>query len=225
MEERFLIFGHRGSPRRFPENTLASFDEALRAGADGFETDLRLLSDRTAILYHDDELGEAEIESFSMPELAERGVVVQRVTDLVPYAQRTRMILEVKRSRWEDVLVERVSGWPNIVVASFDHSIIRSLHRRGVRFDLGITVLGSIVNLADYAAGLGATWCFPAYQYVDEEMVGSLHDHDIRVVPWTPNRIVDWARLREARCDGVITDVPHDAVAWRSQFADRRSHG
>ncbi|PYQ58841.1 MAG: hypothetical protein DMF58_13870 [Acidobacteria bacterium] len=29
----FLIFGHRGSPRRFPENTLASFEEALRSGA------------------------------------------------------------------------------------------------------------------------------------------------------------------------------------------------
>ena len=58
MTERFLILGHRGSPKRFPENTIASFDEALRAGADGFETDLRLLSDRIAVLFHDDELQE-----------------------------------------------------------------------------------------------------------------------------------------------------------------------
>ena len=51
MPDRFLIFGHRGSPKRFPENTLASFEETLRAGADGFETDLRLLFDRTAVLF------------------------------------------------------------------------------------------------------------------------------------------------------------------------------
>mgnify|MGYP001560515541 CR=1 FL=1 len=30
MTERFLILGHRGSPKRFPENTISSFDEALR---------------------------------------------------------------------------------------------------------------------------------------------------------------------------------------------------
>ena len=57
MAERFLIFGHRGSPNRQPENTMASFEEAVRSGADGFETDLRLLSDGVAVLYHDDELG------------------------------------------------------------------------------------------------------------------------------------------------------------------------
>ena len=58
MPNRFLILGHRGSPKRFPENTLASFEETLRAGADGFETDLRLLFDRTPVLFHDDELRE-----------------------------------------------------------------------------------------------------------------------------------------------------------------------
>ena len=40
MAERFLIFGHRGSPNQQPENTVASFEAALRGGADGFETDL-----------------------------------------------------------------------------------------------------------------------------------------------------------------------------------------
>jgi hypothetical protein len=29
-----LIFGHRGSPRRFAENSVESFEETLRAGAD-----------------------------------------------------------------------------------------------------------------------------------------------------------------------------------------------
>ena len=61
----FLIFGHRGSPRRFPENTAASFEEALRSGADGFETDLRLLADNTAVLFHDHEINDADVETLS----------------------------------------------------------------------------------------------------------------------------------------------------------------
>ena len=90
----FLIFGHRGSPRRFPENTVASFEAALRAGADGFETDLRLLSDRTAVLYHDDDVGEEPVES-----LSSRDVRADPVDALAQFAGRCTMILEVKRAK------------------------------------------------------------------------------------------------------------------------------
>ncbi|HUP48424.1 MAG TPA: glycerophosphodiester phosphodiesterase [Thermoanaerobaculia bacterium] len=222
MTERFLIFGHRGSPRRYPENTLASFDAALRAGADGLETDVRLLSDGTAILYHDDECLEEEIESLSSAALAGRGVVVQPLADLAPYAERTTMILEVKRSKWEDVLLEQVTGWPNVILASFDHSVIEELARRKAGFPLGITLYGTIAGVADYAARLGASWCFPNYRYVDREMAAQLDRKGIRTVPWTPNRPGEWKRLREIGCAGVITDVPEEAVAWRNEGVNPR---
>lgn len=215
MTGPFLIFGHRGSPKHFPENTLASFDEALRAGADGFETDLRLLSDRTAVLFHDDELDEAEVETLTFTQCVERGAMVERLSDLARYAGRTRMILEVKRSRWEDTLLEHVAAWPDSVVASFDHSLIASLRKRHAGVSLGITFHGYIVDVAEYAQSLGATWCFPSYPYVDEDMVTTLHERGIHVVPWTANRRHQWERLRELGCDGVITDLPAEAVQWR----------
>lgn len=219
MPERFLIYGHRGSPKRFPENTLRSFDECLRAGADGFETDLRLLSDRTAVLYHDDELDDADVESLTATECADRGHLVERLDDLGRYAGKTRMILEVKRSKWEDVLIDLVGAWPDVIVASFDHSAIAELHRRGATFPLGITFTGYLVDVADYAARLGASWAFPNYHYVDEAMVTALHARNIGVLPYTPNRPHEWQRLRDVGCDGVITDYPEEAVAWRSVIA------
>jgi glycerophosphoryl diester phosphodiesterase len=218
MAEQFLILGHRGSPKRFPENTLASFEEALRAGADGFETDLRLLFDRTAVLYHDDELEEEEIESLSFTQLAERGAMAERLSDLSRFAGRGMMVLEVKRAKWEETLIEHVSEWPDSVIASFDHSILVELRRRDCRVPVGITFHGYIVDVASYAARLGATWVFPQYRFVDEEMVHSLHAEGIRVMPWTVNRRVQWERLREIGCDGVITDYPAEAVEWRSSL-------
>lgn len=215
MADPFLILGHRGSPKRFPENTIASFDEALRAGADGFETDLRLLFDRTAVLFHDDELDEAEIESLTYTQCSERGAVIARLDDLGRYAGRARMILEVKRSRWEDTILEHVSGWPDAVIASFDHSVITSLRDRGATLPLGITVYGYLVDVARYAESVGATWVFPNYHYADADMVQSLHDRGMKVVPWTANRRQEWERLREIGCDGVITDLPAEAVEWR----------
>jgi glycerophosphoryl diester phosphodiesterase len=216
MAERFLIFGHRGSPNRFPENTIASFEETLRVGADGFETDLRLLADGTAVLFHDDELNDVEIESLSMAQCAERGAVVARLADLDRFSRRCTMILEVKRRQWEEVLIEEISDWPGVIVASFDHSVIRSLHDRQVKFALGITLHGYMIDVGSYAARLGAAWCFPNYRYLDEEMISSLQSEGARVVPWTPNRVEEWDRLREIGCDGIITDEPEAAVAWRA---------
>src|SRR5436853_6898649 len=93
----FRIFGHRGSPRRFPENTVASFEEALRAGADGFETDLRLLSDNTAVLFHDDEWREVDIETLAADWILQVGYELARVSDLAQFAGRATIVLEVKR--------------------------------------------------------------------------------------------------------------------------------
>src|ERR1051325_6429949 len=121
----FLIFGHRGSPRRFRENTIASFEETLRAGADGFETDLRLLCDNTAILFHDDEVNDVACETLTAKE-----IVADQLDALNRFAGRCTMILEVKRRGWEEVLVEHIAKWSDIVVASFDHTLIAELSRR-----------------------------------------------------------------------------------------------
>lgn len=216
MAAQFLILGHRGSPRRQPENTVASFEEALRAGADGFETDLRLLSDKTAVLFHDDELGDRAIESLSSDECF-RDRRVERVRELARFAGRAHMVLEVKRSKWEDILLSEIAGWDNIVVASFDHSLLAELSRRRVSFPLGLTVFGYIVDLPAYAKRLGASWVYPGYRYVDADLVNALHEENIRVAPWTPNREREWDELRRAGCDGIITDLPAEAVAWRAR--------
>lgn len=218
MPERFLIFGHRGSPKRFPENTMASFEEALRAGADGFETDLRLLADNTAVLFHDDDLQDVNIESMTLPQCTGRGATVERLSLLARFSGRARMVLEVKRGNWTDRLIESLEPWPDVVIASFDHDFISELHRRGVAFELGITYYGRIVDVAAYAARCGATWCFPSHPAVDRGVVSSLHERGIRVVPWTANRVEQWERLRDAGCDGVITDYPAEAVQWRASL-------
>jgi glycerophosphoryl diester phosphodiesterase len=46
-------FGHRGARAHAPENTLESFELALRLGATGLESDVWLTSDGVAVLDHD----------------------------------------------------------------------------------------------------------------------------------------------------------------------------
>lgn len=217
---KFLILGHRGSPYKERENTVASFEAALAAGADGFETDLRLLSDRTAILYHDDDVGDDACETLSSRDLAERGLVVDQLDTVASFAGRAgTIVLEVKRSKWEEILIPHIERWPGIIVASFDHTSIYELHRRGVRFPLGITIAGAIVDVIPYAQRIGATWLFPNFHFADRELVEAAHAGGLSVMPWTANRRSDWERLAAIGCDGVITDFPDRAVQWRNSIS------
>ena len=48
------IMAHRGSRINRPENTLAAFEEAVRAGADGIELDVHLSQDGQVVVIHDE---------------------------------------------------------------------------------------------------------------------------------------------------------------------------
>ena len=51
-----MVIGHRGLPSSAPENTVESAKEAIAAGVDCIELDVRLSSDGKLYIYHDDNL-------------------------------------------------------------------------------------------------------------------------------------------------------------------------
>jgi len=76
---RPLIIGHRGASARAPENTLAAFELALVAGADGIEFDIRLARDGVPVVIHDatlrrTALRDGSIAALSSTELGRIGV-------------------------------------------------------------------------------------------------------------------------------------------------------
>lgn len=50
------IIAHRGARSIAPENTIAAANQAFKAGADIWETDIATTSDEQLILFHDDSL-------------------------------------------------------------------------------------------------------------------------------------------------------------------------
>jgi len=49
-------WGHRGASASFPENTLASFEAAIRDGAEGIESDVHVSIDDVVLMFHDPSL-------------------------------------------------------------------------------------------------------------------------------------------------------------------------
>jgi glycerophosphoryl diester phosphodiesterase len=69
-----LVIGHRGLPSSAPENTIESAKEAVAAGVDCIELDVRLSSDGEIYIYHDNDLsslttGSGTVNSHTAAEL------------------------------------------------------------------------------------------------------------------------------------------------------------
>ncbi|MEK6410390.1 MAG: glycerophosphodiester phosphodiesterase [Acidobacteriota bacterium] len=57
---RPLVIAHRGGALESTENTIAAFQRAVKIGADGIETDIRLTRDGSVVVYHDQYFGRME---------------------------------------------------------------------------------------------------------------------------------------------------------------------
>lgn len=73
MPERPGVYGHRGARGLVPENTIASFEHAVRAGCRGLELDVLLSVDGAVVVWHDPVLDAAKC-TFAGPDLSGRRV-------------------------------------------------------------------------------------------------------------------------------------------------------
>jgi len=53
-KHKLIVIAHRGSHLKFPENTLAAYEEAIKEGADYVEIDLRTTKDGHLVIMHDE---------------------------------------------------------------------------------------------------------------------------------------------------------------------------
>ena len=57
---RPIVIAHRGGARESTENTIGAFQRAIKIGAGGIETDIRLTRDGVVVVYHDEYFGRVE---------------------------------------------------------------------------------------------------------------------------------------------------------------------
>ncbi|WP_204120409.1 MULTISPECIES: glycerophosphodiester phosphodiesterase family protein [Levilactobacillus] len=74
MTVKTLVFGHRGYPAKFPENSLAGFAYGLDHGIEGLEFDVHLTKDQVPVIMHDERLdrtsdGTGYIHDYTLAEL------------------------------------------------------------------------------------------------------------------------------------------------------------
>ena len=226
-----LLVAHRGAPRRGTrENTVRAFREALEAGADGVEMDVRLTRDGRLAVFHDAEAPKggkrAPLRSLAYEDLRDPGVEVH---DRVPTLEeavrallgRTGVVVEVKEpdiggkvaAALLSLKAETRLKW--LLLASFHPAALRDAARAapGIRRALVVSSRGP--GLGGWIRGRmplgawrssGAQDLMPDKALATAALVRAVGAAGGRVLPWTVNDPGRAERLLEAGCAGVITD-------------------
>lgn len=213
-----LLLGHRGSPRQFPENTLASFQAALEAGLDGVEWDVRRLQDGTLVIHHDAVLSDGR----QLPEMrcADLPAEIPTLAGALAWAADTGAFVNVEL-KFEGFAVDdrvartadaiRAFGLSKRVLLSSFHPL-QLVAARELAPDLARALLIHRAYPAPLLAAAmrwtGSQTLHPTHQIVDAALMFQAETHGWRVNAWTVNDVAEVRRLSALGVDGLIGDVP-----------------
>jgi glycerophosphoryl diester phosphodiesterase len=202
---RPLLLGHRGARahKSIPENTLASFDQALADGCDGFEFDVRLTEDEEAVICHDQKVGGYHVSrspAKQVPQLPRLRDVLQRYRD-------SFLDIELKVKGLERITLDlflRHRPRRGFVVSSFIPGVLKSLRAEDSTIPLGL--ICEFETQLRLWSDLPVQYVIPHQALIEPELIRKMKGAGKKVIVWTVNDPADMQRFAELGVDGIISD-------------------
>jgi len=221
-----FVIGHRGCPERAPENSLKGLREAVKAGVDFVEVDVRACRDGLVVI-HDPDLRRvagvnALVRELSLERL--RGFVAEVPTleeflDLAAELD-VRLVVDLKERGIErrvvDLMKERGLLEPSYLI-SFKHEVVRRVKEVCPRARTGAIVVCRPLDLPSLLRSAKVDALFmpgfiPGVETLDEEVVSEVHREGLKVVGDPVNDEDTLRRALELGLDGIGTDKPYEIV-------------
>jgi glycerophosphoryl diester phosphodiesterase len=226
------VLAHRGLALEAPENTLAAFEAAVRAGARYLETDIHASADGAAVLAHDPTLRRVAGRPESVTDLPL--ATLRRVDlggghgfgtldDLLHAFPEARLNIDVKTDAAVAATIEsvrRADAAHRVLLTAFSDARRRRLATSvpGAATSAGrASVLRAVAASRTRSAGAMRRGVAGALALQIPERVGRLrllssalletaHAADLEVHVWTVNDEADMRRLLALGVDGLVTD-------------------
>ena len=214
------IFGHRGLPRIYKENTFTGINKAYEY-CDFVEIDVRLTKDNNLILFHDPNIGDYLIKDLTLAELE----ILLKDTTLEDCVLITRDQLlgkinfEIKTDTLDesqiDILFQKMLSIlePEDIVSSFNWKAIQSFKdlfnsSYGIIFDKE-EQLFQAQSLSNHDENL---FFMAHHTLIDSRNFELPKD---KTVLWTVNDEIDFQRYMEMEIFGIVTDIPDKMQLYR----------
>ena len=136
-KHRLVVIAHRGNHVNVPENTLASYKAAIKAGADYVEVDLRTTKDGHLVVLHDSKVdrttnGQGKISDMTLAEVKKLQVFNQNwKTHRIPEFREVLQICKGKINIYLDFKEADVAQtWKQIEAAGMEHQVVVYLNKK-----------------------------------------------------------------------------------------------
>ena len=231
---RPLVFGHRGFSAAAPMNTLAAFERAAEAGADGVELDVQLSRDGHAVVIHDFTVdastdGSGSVSDFTLAQLQSldagswfgadwNGCRIPTLAEVFEaVGERLLVNVEIKTLPEQDDGIEQVVAREiadarmerRVLVSSFNPLALRRF--RAIMPQVPIACL-SFVDMPpewlEQSLALGCEAHHPQDEEVDAAFMTTARAAGRLVNVWTVNDAARALELQALGVDGIISDKP-----------------
>ncbi|MBN9131890.1 MAG: glycerophosphodiester phosphodiesterase [Nitrosospira multiformis] len=213
-----LILAHRGYHAEVPENTLAAFEAAVRAGVNGIETDVRMSRDGVPVLVHDRvmatgqavrDLTHSEIENALGREIPTLDEALAHFPDILWNVEiKTLDCLSTVLG-----VLEKYQTRHRIIVSSFRHDLIATC-AASLKLECGLLVahrpqiLDSLLAGFDCDGNARINHLVWDYNVLDDALLKQAATNGFRNFVYGPITRAEHEECRELDMDGVITDYP-----------------
>jgi glycerophosphoryl diester phosphodiesterase len=220
-----FIIGHRGSAGTHPENTLDALREAIDAGADMVEFDVRLTRDGHVVLAHDYNLIRTHrrndtIAGNSLAQLRKLSAHTQYPTVTLEQALDLcygRILVNIELKRRSTVapalaIVERYiqdeTDWEMVLFSSFWPSMLAAMRQRAPRAQLSLLQHVNSFTFVKYHRQLNLTSVGFHRLHINRLAIEIARQLEIFTYAYTVNRPEAAERLAQRGIEGVVTDYP-----------------
>jgi glycerophosphoryl diester phosphodiesterase len=216
---------HRGASAHEHENSRAAFRRARQMGADGVELDVHATRDGAIVVHHDAALGElGRIADLTLERVQQcrlpNGETIPMLSEALSLIRGLDVWVEIKglEEYFDAVLLRALAEGPEpdrYAVHSFDHRLVRRLGNREPSLRRGVLLCARVVDPVPVLDAAGASVLWQSAEWVDRQLVDTMHGAGRRIIAWTANDAADIGRLAALGVDGICTDHPDRVAATR----------
>ena len=236
------IFGHRGSAGTHPENTMISFQQAYKDGADGIELDVQLSKEGVPVVIHDEKLnrttdGKGYVKDFTVDELKKFNAVhkfkdeytfceIPTLEEILNWVKDKNILINIELKNGvilyeglEEKVVQLVRQYKlenKVIFSSFNHYSIVKLKQLAPEIERAVLYMEGLYKPWEYAKWVGAQSIHPYIYAAPSEIIIESQANGIYVRPFTVNDEQVMQRLFAENCAAFFTDYPKKAVQLKN---------
>lgn len=208
-----------------PENTIAAFEAAIAAGADGIEFDVRLSRDGVPVVIHDDTLRRTygmrrRVADMTLNELNK--IDVPSVEQLFELFESNKLILylEMKDVQIELAqaccrLVEEYRLKDRVIFECFEHSALETVKTIDSSLRTAALFQPPSPFILKRAQAIGASEIALHHRLTNKRLVEKARLANLKVVTWTVDDPAWVSRAQAHGIDALITNNPAALITAR----------